>query len=190
MVNHRTALKTHFWPWYYKISTTDTTTSSILIYTSFLRFFFLVSFQYENVLSQVQKNSKNSFGDDVSVKVRGSFLGNTESWNEAGGTRNGFSTPPSKPTACSSSFWYTAWIHTHTHTHTEALPHHCHRAWKMKNPWVYAFWFLNQQCFDFGFATAEREAAYYLLHYWQEERDAPVCGVYLHMCVREFCVSV
>lgn len=65
---------------------------------------------------------------------------------------------------------------THTHTYREVLPHRCCRAWKMKKPWVYAFWFLNQECFDFGFATTEREAAYYLLHYWHGDRDTSACG--------------
>lgn len=72
---------------------------------------------------------------------------------------------------------------THTITHGEALQHHhCHRAWKMKNPWVHTFWFLNQQCFDFGFATAEREVAYYLLHY-QQEASVCVCAVWVGECV-------
>lgn len=190
MVNHRTALKTHFWPWYYKISTTDTTTSSILIYTSFLRFFFLVSFQYENVLSQVQKNSKNSFGDDVSVKVRGSFLGNTESWNEAGGTRNGFSTPPSKPTACSSSFWYTAWIHTHTHTYwssSSSLPQSMEDEKPMSvrililKSTVFWFWFCYSRAWS-SLLSASLLAG--------GEGRACVWCVFAHVCERVLCERV
>lgn len=142
----------------------------------------MVHFILFSLFHKFRKIKTHSVTTSVS-KSENHFL-EIQSWNEAGGMRNRFSTPPGKPTACSSGFWYTT--HTHTH-HTEAVPHHCHRAWKMKNPWVYAFWFLNQQCFDFGFATAEREAAYYLLHYWQEDRDVPVC---VHVCEREFCVSV
>lgn len=65
---------------------------------------------------------------------------------------------------------------THTHTHTVKcylITATEHERWKTR---VYAFWFLNQKCFDFGFATTEREAAYYLLHYWRGDRDTSVCG--------------